>query len=101
MSEAVEQGVMPETAEESGPEGRQTKERRGVVVSAKMNKTVIVAVERRIRHRKYKKYVMVRKRYAAHDSIGVQEGDVVLIRETRPMSKTKRWRVARKLERGE
>ena len=101
MSEGVEQGVVPEAAAESAVESRHSKERRGVVVSAKMNKTVIVAVERRIRHRKYKKYITVRKRYAAHDTIGVQEGDVVLIHETRPMSKTKRWRVARKLERGE
>lgn len=81
--------------------GRHTKERRGLVVSAKTDKTVIVSVERRIRHRRYKKYVTVRKRYAAHDTIGVQEGDLVLIRETRPLSKTKRWRVSRKLERGE
>ncbi|MCB9645289.1 MAG: 30S ribosomal protein S17 [Deltaproteobacteria bacterium] len=100
MSEGVEQGAVPEATAEA-TEDRHTKERRGVVVSAKMNKTVIVAVERRIRHRKYKKYITVRKRYAAHDTIGVQEGDVVLIRETRPMSKTKRWRVSRKLERGE
>lgn len=102
MSDAVETGAAPEAAEaEETKQGRHTKERRGVVVSAKMNKTVIVSVERRIRHRRYKKYVTVRKRYAAHDLIGVQEGDSVLIRETSPLSKTKRWRVARKLERGE
>lgn len=100
MTDAVETGAQPEAAAETKA-GRQAKERRGVVVSAKMNKTVIVSVERRIRHRKYKKYVTVRKRYAAHDTVGVTEGDFVLIRETSPISKTKRWRVSRKLERGE
>lgn len=97
-AEAEDAKVEETTAE---AKGRHTKERRGVVVSTKMNKTVIVSVERRIRHRKYLKYVTVRKRYAAHDTIGVSEGDIVLISETRPLSKTKRWRVSRKLERGE
>jgi small subunit ribosomal protein S17 len=102
MTEGVETGAVPEAAAETQePTGRHTKERRGVVVSTKMNHTVIVSVERRIRHKKYKKYVTVRKRYAAHDQLGVAEGDIVLIRETRPLSKTKRWRVSRKLERGE
>ncbi len=102
MTEGVETGATPEAAAEAQePTGRHTKERRGVVVSAKMNHTVIVSVERRIRHRRYKKYVTVRKRYAAHDMLGVAEGDTVLIRETRPLSKTKRWRVSRRLERGE
>lgn len=102
MSDAVETGATPEAAEaDEKTQGRHSKERRGVVVSAKMDKTVIVSVERRIRHRKYKKYVTVRKRYPAHDTVGVQEGDFVLIRETSPISKSKRWRVSRKLERGE
>jgi small subunit ribosomal protein S17 len=91
MTEAVEaQGA------EAAPR-RAIKERRGKIVSAKMEKTVIVEVERRIRHRRYKKYVKVRERYAAHDNLGCAEGDIVLIKETRPMSKTKRWRVSRKL----
>jgi len=91
MSEAVEtQGA------EAAPR-RTIKERRGKIVSAKMEKTVVVQVERRIRHRRYKKYVTVRERYAAHDNLGCVEGDIVLIKETRPMSKTKRWRVSRKL----
>lgn len=101
MSEAVETDVMSEGSPEEANDGRHAKVRRGVVVSAKADKTVIVSVERRIRHRKYKKFVTVRKRYPAHDTIGVTEGDFVLIRETRPISKTKRWRVSRKLERGE
>lgn len=81
------------------PGRRNIKERRGVVVSAKSAKTVIVRVERRIKHRKYKKYITLRKRYAAHDTIGCQEGDLVLIHETAPVSKTKRWRVSKKLGR--
>lgn len=74
-----------------------SKRRQGVVVSAKMDKTVIVRVERRVKHPKYKKFIRVRKRYAAHDTIGVAEGDIVLIQESRPLSKTKRWRVLQKL----
>ncbi len=102
MTEAVEAGTTPDVATEAEEaKGAHIKERRGVVVSTKMKNTVIVAVERRIRHRRYKKYVTVRKRYAAHDLIGVSEGDNVLIRETRPLSKTKRWRVSRRLELGE
>ena len=73
------------------------KERRGVVVSAKMEKTVVVRVERRVKHRKYKKFVRVWKRFAAHDEVGCKEGDLVLIQETRPLSKTKRWKVVRQL----
>jgi small subunit ribosomal protein S17 len=71
------------------------KVRTGLVVSNKMDKTVVVAVERRYQHPLYKKYVVRTKRYYAHDaekSCGV--GDVVRIAETRPLSKTKRWRVA-------
>ncbi len=84
--------------EEAGaPAARTVKERRGKVVSAKMTNTVVVQVERRVRHRRYHKYVTIRDRYAAHDTMGCVEGDIVLIKETRPVSKTKRWRVARKL----
>lgn len=79
-----------------GDRGR-TKQRRGVVVSAKSAKTVIVSVERRVKHPRYKKYVTLKKRYAAHDTIGCEEGDIVVIRETAPISKTKHWRVAKKL----
>lgn len=102
MTEAVEtEAVAAGEPAEAAPTGRHVKERRGQVVSAKMNNTVIVSVERRIRHKKYKKYITVRKRYAAHDEIGVAEGDHVLIRETRPLSKTKRWRVSKRLAQGE
>lgn len=70
------------------------KVRQGVVVSDKMDKTVTVQVERLVRHPMYKKYVRQRKKYAAHDpDNAARTGDVVTIVETRPLSRTKRWRV--------
>lgn len=88
-----------ETPAAPQPRVAHVKERRGVVVSAKMQKTVVVRVERRVKHRKYKKYVRIWKRYLAHDEIGCQEGDLVLIHETRPLSKSKRWKIVRQLGR--
>jgi small subunit ribosomal protein S17 len=79
---------------------RVVKERQGVVVSAKMTKTVIVSVTRRVKHATYSKYITVKKKFACHDDLGVKEGDLVRIQETRRMSKTKRWRVTAKLEKG-
>jgi small subunit ribosomal protein S17 len=71
------------------------KERVGLVVSDKMNKTVVVAVENRAPHPKYGKIVVRTKRYKAHDEENqCKEGDRVRIRETRPLSRTKRWTVA-------
>ena len=71
------------------------KERVGTVVSNKMEKTVVVAVENRSPHPKYGKIVVRTKRYKAHDEENkCQEGDIVRIKETRPMSRTKRWQVS-------
>lgn len=71
------------------------KERVGVVVSDKMDKTVVVAVESRISHPKYRKIMVRTKRYKAHDAENkCQTGDRVRIQETRPLSRTKRWVVA-------
>lgn len=71
------------------------KERVGRVVSNKMDKTVVVAVESRTSHPKYGKIVVRTKRYKAHDEDNTcQEGDQVRILETRPLSRTKRWVVA-------
>lgn len=62
----------------------------GVIVSTKMQKTVVVEVKRYVKHPKYKKYLTQTKRYLAHDETGArQEGEKVTIRETRPMSKNK------------
>jgi small subunit ribosomal protein S17 len=72
-----------------------TKERVGTVVSDKMDKTVVVAVENRFPHPIYKKTVSRTKRYKAHDEDNsCKVGDRVRITETRPLSRTKRWTVA-------
>lgn len=72
-----------------------TKELTGRVVSDKMDKTVVVAVENRVPHPKYKKIVVRTKKYKAHDdSNECKAGDIVRIRETRPLSRTKCWVVA-------
>ncbi|MEL6347091.1 MAG: 30S ribosomal protein S17 [Myxococcota bacterium] len=64
----------------------------GRVVSSKMNKTVVVEVRRKVLHPKYRKYVNRRKTYAAHDEENVcQVNDEVIIQESRPLSRTKRW----------
>ena len=64
----------------------------GIVVSNKCNKTVTVMVESRVMHAKYKKYITVRKKYAAHDELNAYDiGDTVNIIESRPISKTKKW----------
>jgi small subunit ribosomal protein S17 len=71
------------------------KERVGLVVSNKMEKTAVVAVENRSPHPKYGKIVVKTKRFKAHDPENkCQEGDRVRIRETRPLSKTKCWEIA-------
>lgn len=68
------------------------KERTGTVVSTKMAKTIVVKVDRRVPHPRYKKIVNVTKKFYAHDDKGAaEEGDKVLIRETRPLSRLKRW----------
>ena len=70
------------------------KERVGVVVSTKMDKTAVVAVENLSPHPKYRKIVVKTKKFKAHDPENqCQEGDRVRIRETRPLSKTKRWEI--------
>jgi small subunit ribosomal protein S17 len=66
----------------------------GVVVSDKMDKTVVVSVERRVMHPIYKKFIRRSKKYHAHDENNTfKAGDTVRIRECRPLSKTKAWEV--------
>lgn len=68
----------------------------GTVVSNKMDKTVVVQVERLVKHRLYKKYVRRRAKFSAHDGDNAcQIGDKVRITESRPLSRTKRWRVSK------
>jgi small subunit ribosomal protein S17 len=76
------------------------KARRGYVVSDKMDKTAVVAVEDRVKHPLYGKVLRRTSKVKAHDEAGVAGiGDLVLIVETRPLSATKRWRVVEVLER--
>ena len=74
----------------------------GVVVSDKMEKTIVVNVERSIRHPLYKKVLRRSKRYQAHDEIGtVKEGDIVEIIETKPISANKRWALVQVIKKGD
>jgi small subunit ribosomal protein S17 len=75
------------------------KMRVGRVVSNKMDKTVVVAVETRVRHPLYGKFMRRTSKFKAHDEQNCGEGDTVEIMETRPLSKEKRWRVVRIVER--
>lgn len=74
------------------------KTREGIVVSTKMEKTVVVKIERRVQHPLYGKVVLRTTKFKAHDVIGCDEGDRVEIMETRPISKEVRWRVSQILE---
>jgi small subunit ribosomal protein S17 len=66
----------------------------GTIVSDKMHKTVIVQVERLVKHQQYEKFVRRRAKFAAHDEQNACKiGDTVMIMESRPLSKTKKWRV--------
>ena len=74
----------------------------GVVVSDKMEKTIVVNVERSIRHPLYKKVLRRSKRYQAHDDTGTaKQGDTVEIIETRPISANKRWALAQVIKKGD
>ena len=76
------------------------KERQGVVVSNKMDKTIVVAVKWKEKHPIYQKFVNKTKKYHAHDEKNeCNIGDFVRIMETRPLSKTKRWRLVEIIER--
>jgi small subunit ribosomal protein S17 len=71
----------------------------GVVVSNKMDKTVVVAVERTVKHVMYHKYIKRLTKFAAHDEQNsCQIGDKVMITESRPISRSKRWRVSKIVE---
>jgi small subunit ribosomal protein S17 len=80
--------------------GGYRKVRVGRVISEKMNKTVVVAVERLVKHPLYKKYIRRTSKLYAHDEKNdAHEGDIVRVIETRPLSKMKRWRVQGIVER--
>jgi len=76
------------------PEGTRRTRLKGTVTGVKMDKTVMVTVQRRVKHPLYKKYIIRNKRYPAHDEQNrCKRGDLVEIVSTRPISKTKRWAV--------
>jgi small subunit ribosomal protein S17 len=96
---AANQADQADQADQAAQPRGYRKTREGYVVSDKMDKTVVVAVEDRVKHPKYGKVLRRTKKYKAHDeqnACGV--GDRVLLMETRPVSATKRWRVAEILE---
>jgi small subunit ribosomal protein S17 len=76
-------------------------EKIGVITSDKMTKTVVVRVDRLIKHPVYRKYVRKRKKFMAHDELGGKIGDKVRIVETRPLSARKRWRVVEIIQKAE
>ena len=87
--------------EPEAPRGKR-KERVGIVISTAMNKTITVASRRLKEHRLYKKALRQTKKFKAHDEAETcQVGDLVKIRETRPLSKTKRWRLVEIIKRAE
>lgn len=82
------------SAKKEGDASRGNRAQRvGVVTSDKMTKTVVVRVDRLIKHPKYRRYVRRKKQFMAHDELGAGIGDKVRIVETRPLSARKRWRV--------
>jgi len=81
------------------PEGSNRTRLKGTVTSVKIGNTVVVTVQRRVKHPLYKKYIVRNKRYPAHDEQNrCRNGDVVEIVSTRPLSKTKRWAVTKVLK---
>ena len=98
MSDSISSSTPP-AAIASSRSGR--KERVGEVIANKMTKTIIVRVERRFPHPKFKKVITGYKKFYAHDEKNeAKVGDRVRIEETRPLSKTKRWRLVEIVERG-
>ena len=76
------------------------KERVGLVTSNKMEKSIVVSIERKVKHDLYEKYVKKTSKFVAHDQENTcNEGDTVKIMETRPMSKNKNWRLVEIIER--
>jgi small subunit ribosomal protein S17 len=95
------QGQKPEAANKAGVGGDRGNRRtvQGTVTSTAMDKTVVVTVLRRLRDRRFHKFVSKRIKYKAHDERNeCNVGDVVELIESRPYSKTKRWRVSRTIE---
>jgi small subunit ribosomal protein S17 len=100
--DAVADTVAPETAGPAVKARGERKTREGLVVSDKMNKTIVVALEDRVKHPRYSKVIRRTTKVKAHDeteTAGI--GDRVLLAETRPLSATKRWRLVKILEKAQ
>lgn len=95
VAEAITGGDAP------APHKGKRAERIGLVTSDKMTKTVVVRVDRLVKHPIYRKYVRKRKKFMAHDETGAKIGDKVRIVETRPLSARKRWRVVEIIQKAE
>jgi small subunit ribosomal protein S17 len=87
------EATSPATTAKNGAKRAHRSQKVGAVVSDKMQKTVVVRVDRLVRHMKYRRYVRRTSKFMAHDELGATVGDKVRIVETRPMSARKRWRV--------
>ena len=85
---------------EAGKRGKRS-QKVGIVASDKMQKTVVVRVDRLIKHPKYRRYVRRTSKFMAHDETGAAIGDKVRIVETRPLSARKRWRVVEIVQKAE
>ena len=93
---------MPQAKSDQAEQRKLRKIRQGVVVSDKMNQSIVVRVDRTVRHRLYKKILRRSKRYMAHDQENTcQVGDVVRIMECRPISRNKRWRLMEVVQKAE
>jgi small subunit ribosomal protein S17 len=88
------------TGSEAGKRGKRS-QKVGIVASDKMQKTVVVRVDRLIKHPKYRRYVRRTSKFMAHDETGAAIGDKVRIVETRPLSARKRWRVVEIVQKAE
>ena len=93
MAEEEKQVEVAATATDKSTQRANRSEKVGVVSSDKMQKSVVVRVDRLVRHTKYRRYVRRTSKFMAHDELGATVGDKVRIVETRPLSARKRWRV--------
>jgi small subunit ribosomal protein S17 len=104
LAHAVAPNVDSQPGDASGAEAGKRGNRAqkvGIVASDKMQKTVVVRVDRLVKHQKYRRYVRRTSKFMAHDEIGAGVGDKVRIVETRPLSARKRWRVVEIVQKAE
>ena len=104
LAHAVAPNVDSQPGDASGAEAGKRGNRAqkvGIVASDKMQKTVVVRVDRLVKHQKYRRYVRRTSKFMAHDEIGAGVGDKVRIVETRPLSARKRWRVVEVVQKAE